>query len=325
MPRESGWAAETEIGSPGALRALWLLYRALGRRLMLGLRWPVVLYFFLRSRSRRAASLQYLERIYASPEGRGAFSKPPGRRQVLNHFSEFGINLVDRMIVWAGGIDQIKVRYDGDEHLRPLVRDGKGAMLIGAHLGSFDMLRALATKYGFVVNVIMFTRHSRNINAFFAGLDPGSNLRVIHLDPDSVRVAFDIRACVERGELVAILSDRIDAGSRARRREVPFLGHPTRFPMAPYLIADTLGCPLLMVLCVRTHDSSYDAIVRPLLSSAPAGASRRERRQAADAALARFVHTIEEFCYRTPYQWFNFYDFWAQGNLSQSRAESPQP
>jgi predicted LPLAT superfamily acyltransferase len=80
-----------------------------------------------------------------------------------------------------------------------------------------------------------------------------------------------------------------------------------------------------MALCVRTHDSSYQAIVRPLLSSAPLGASRRERREAADRALIQFVHFIEEFCYRTPYQWFNFYDFWAQGNVPESRAESAQP
>ena len=322
MTKAVGWAAETERGSSGALRLLLLVYRLLGRRIMLYFRWPVAVYFFVRSSAHRQSSLNFLQAVHADEQGRGALPSPPGQRQVLTHLSEFGTNLVDRMVLWAGGVDQVPIRYDGDEYLRPLVSRGTGAILMGAHLGSFDMLRGLAKKYDFVVNVLMFTNHAQRINAFFEALDPASSLRVLHLDPGSVRTAFEIRACIDRGELVAILADRIDPGSRARLHEVPFLGREALFPISPFLLATTLDCPLLLSLCVRDDNPGYQAIIRPLRPiepEAPPLRDRAERHRAAAAALHQYVRLMEQVCYRHPYQWCNFYDFWNQGRQSREK------
>jgi predicted LPLAT superfamily acyltransferase len=42
-----------------------------------------------------------------------------------------------------------------------------------------------------------------------------------------------------------------------------------------------------------------------------AGASGAERDAAIRAALERYVATLEALCREAPYNWFNFYDFWA--------------
>ncbi len=157
---------------------------------------------------------------------------------------------------------------------------------------------------------------NQRINTFFEALDPASTLRVLHLDPGSIRTAFEIRACIDRGELVAILADRIDPGSRARLHEVPFLGRAALFPISPFLLATTLDCPLLLSLCVRDDNPGYQAIVRPLRPIEPEAAplrDRAERHRAATSALHQYVRLVEQVCYRTPYQWCNFYDFWNQG------------
>ena len=59
------------------------------------------------------------------------------------------------------------------------------------------------------------------------------------------------RACLERGEFVAVLADRIAAEWRTRVVEVDFLGGRAAFPPGPFVLASRLDCPiLLMVACV---------------------------------------------------------------------------
>ena len=109
---------------------------------------------------------------------------------------------MDRMILWAGGGPMFHIDHSGGEALLELARQGRGALLLGAHLGSFDMLRLIAGQYGLRVNVLMFTNHAARVNALFESLGGGSRVRVIAADPTSVQAAFEIKACLARGEFV---------------------------------------------------------------------------------------------------------------------------
>jgi len=218
------WASSAERGSIGALRAMAWFYRRFGRALGTMLLTPIAAYFLLRDGKARRASLQYLRRLHAYPEGRRAFEREPGLLESLRHFREFAINIIDRVCVWPGEVDRIEIRDDGSEHLFRLAQERRGAILLGAHLGSFDMLRVLSDRQKFKVNVLMFSRHVAQITSFFERLHPGAGLRVIELDPGSIRSIFEIKACIDRGEFVGILGDRIGPGERDRVGTASFLG-----------------------------------------------------------------------------------------------------
>ena len=93
---------------------------------------------------------------------------------------------------------------------------GKGAMLVGAHLGNFDVLRLIAREAKIPVNVLMYTDNAQRINDAFQKLDSKSKVRVINVGPDAARMAFEIRECVKRGEFVAVLSDRVGPNMKKR-------------------------------------------------------------------------------------------------------------
>jgi len=40
--------------------------------------------------------------------------------------------------------------------------------------------------------------------------------------------------------------------------------------------------------------------------------------EAIRAALERYAATLESLCREAPYNWFNFYDFWAEADASPS-------
>jgi predicted LPLAT superfamily acyltransferase len=296
-----------ERGSLAALRLMARLYGLFGRRVSLALLYPIAAYFFLREHS-RSVSRRYLERVWAHPEGHKHLARPPGAFAPFWHYHEFAVQIFDRMVLWGGGLSQLRMDHAGSEHLFALQRERRGALLLGAHLGSYDMPRQLAGSYGLVLNAVMFTAHAERINRFFEQLDPTSRVRVLSLQPGSLRTAFEVKACLERGELVGILADRVPVGSGETPVLLPFLGREMPFPLSPFRLACMLGCPVLLSLCVRKGDAHYETVVRPIGGGAKV--PRHEREKAAVELARAYVQGLEQACLRHPYQWFNFYDAW---------------
>jgi predicted LPLAT superfamily acyltransferase len=52
-------------------------------------------------------------------------------------------------------------------------------------------------------------------------------------------------------------------------------------------------------------------------------AAAGERDAAIRAAMQRYVSTLEALCREAPYNWFNFYDFWADAETPTSSSPSP--
>ena len=305
-PLRTDWTRLAERGTGGALRAGVWLYRLLGSRLCRLLLLPTAAYFYLKERAWRGASRRHLEAVWSQPEGRARLGRRPGALAPLRHYYEFGVQVFDRMLLWGGGLDRFEMEHAGSEHLFALARERRGALLLGSHLGSFDMARTLATRYGLVLNAVMYTDNGERINRLFEDLDPGSRVRVLMFDPTSVKTAFEIKACLDRGEMVGILADRLPEGSREEPYRIDFLGQPVAFPRSPFLLACLLGCPVLVSLCVRVGVARYRTTVEPI-GGGPR-LPRREREKAAEELARAYASHLESVCLRYPYQWFNFYD-----------------
>lgn len=301
------WGSIPERGSMLALRFLVFLYRTFGRRTCLLVLHLIALYFTALAGTARRASRGYLETLWATPRGREALGHAPGLRDVLHHIHEFSINVFDRLVAWSGNLGEIEFQHRGSEVLFELAKSGNGAFLIGAHQGSFDMMRLLAGRYEMTVNVLMFTRHATRINDFFEQLDPKSRIRVLEIEPGSLKTAFLVRECIARGEFVGILADRIHPGARDRPVFVDFLGRRTAFSLSPFVLASVFGCPVVHTQCIRLDDRTYESSARVLTEGLDPGLPRRRK---AEALLRAYVASIEETCYRAPYQWFNFFDYW---------------
>jgi predicted LPLAT superfamily acyltransferase len=297
-----------ERGSLLGLRLIVGFYRLFGRPLSVVIVHLVVVYYFLTIRPARLASRAYLRRIAARPDGAEALGRPPDWLASFWNFRAFALQIFDRLVLWFGREGDLEFEVTGTDAFRRLLRKDRGAIVVGAHLGNFDALRALAEQDEVIVNVLMFARNAPRINAILEELSPRARMRVIDSGSGSLDTVLRIRSCIARGELVAVLGDRVERGGSPRTCRVPLLGDPVELPAAPYFMAGLIGCPLFFMVALRAGPGRYRVFAEVLAECVELPRGERDKRMR-DLAAA-YADRLEHYCILAPYQWFNFFDFW---------------
>jgi predicted LPLAT superfamily acyltransferase len=294
-PGAAGWLDVAERGSAFGIWLMVALGRALGRRVGRLLVRPLVLYFLAFGPSTRRASRDYLRRL----------GLPHGLRAVLAHCRCFANCTLDRMFWALGKTASFEITCTGVEHLVGLVERRRGALLIGAHLGSFEAMRAMAGRQAIPINIIGHFKNARLVNGVLEKLDPGAVTRVIAVEP-GVDFVLKVKERIEAGELVALLADRVGLGERVVEAEL--FGAPVRLPAGPYWLAAALGCPVYLTFGLYHEPNRYDLYCEPFADKIelPRGAREAGTRDYAQ----RFARRLEHYCRLAPDNWFNFYDYW---------------
>ena len=294
-------AAWTRRPEGGGLFALWLIRsiaRYGGRAVARVLLYPITLYFLLVRGPERAASRAYLAR---------ALGRPARLRDVARHIHTFASTILDRVFLLSGQLRRFRVRTHGLDMLHAQIDRGRGVLLFGSHLGSFDVLRVLARERpDITVRVVLDKGHNPAITQLLDALNPEVARSVIDAGQDGPSIVLAIKQATDAGHLVALLVDRTRGDDAAI--EAPFLGAPARFPLAPWLIATMLRVPV--VLAFGLYRGGRDYALSFELFSEELAAERHNRQQVLHAAVQRYAARLEHHARLAPYNWFNFYDFW---------------
>ena len=311
--RPERWFERPERGSSLGIEITALLYRILGRSAARVVLYGIVAYFLATDTAGRRASQAYFARV-ARVSGTAL---APGRLAALGrlfrHYLEFGTQILDRVGFWMGRPEDFSVEIAGMEHLERAVREGRGALVLGSHLGSFDVMRlAAGLRSPIAVNVIMYTRHAARINQLLergARRSPAAlRARVLEVEPGSFLHAHALKQRVEAGEAIALLADRVHPNERGRVTSVDFLGEPAAFPQGPWLLASALGCPVLLMTALRAGERSYRVHVEWLADRI--ALERSARAEGVAFWCRRYAARLEQYLLSAPEQWFNFYPFW---------------
>jgi predicted LPLAT superfamily acyltransferase len=293
---EPAWHATPERGSAALLRFMIWLTQRVGRGVARVLLPPIVLYFVASSGRARAASRAWLTR---------ALGRPATLGDVYRHYDTFAVTLLDRVYFLSGRWDYFDIRLHGEAALRAIVTRGAGCVLLGAHLGSFEALRAAAV-FGahWPLVMLMDNANARKAARAFAAVNPELSGMIIEAGtPDSLIRA---KARLDAGALLGILGDRLrpaDIGVPC-----PFFGADARFPEAPYVIAGVLGAPVVLCFALYRGARRYDVHFEVLRD--PLELPRADRAAAIAAAAREYVARLEHYARSAPYNWFNFYDVW---------------
>jgi len=305
MNKTPHWAQMEERSVIWGMRFLLRVYLLFGRAILQLFLYPVVIYYWLINRQARQASRAYLNRLAVfapSLELHGSLLWS------FRHFISFANAIIDKLAAWSGALKAGDVEYHGREELLTRIGAGRGALLLGSHLGNLEVCRVIADLNNAPgINVLVHTKHAQKFNRLLNQTSNNSRLNLIQVTDITAATAQLLSDKIDVGELVIIAADRTPVSSGQRVAEVDFLGAKAMFPQGPIILAALLKCPVYTVFCLKQRgkhviyfDFFSDSLKFP----------RKNRDQAMQQIIQRYAERLQAYCLKEPLQWFNFFDFW---------------
>src|SRR6185503_18382579 len=199
------------------------------------------------------------------------------------------------------------VRITGLQQLDDALEGGKGTLLLGAHLGSFDALRVLSLRNPDVpISILLDQGQGAGITTLLNALNPKLAATIIDARRPGPELVLEMHKALEKSSVVATLADRMRPGNAAILAN--FLGAPAPFPVSPWLFASALDVPVVLAFGLHHGGNRYDLHFERFECELPR--DRRLRNAALARVVQRFADRVEHFARLAPYNWFNLYDFW---------------
>ena len=309
----TGWAHAPERSNMAALRFICWMALKFGRRATRLILHPICLYFLLFVPDARRNTKRYLLRAIGPKAGWGDCYR-------LLH--SFGSTVLDRVFFLRGRLALFDVKVTGQHPVETEAFEGRGAFLLGAHIGSFEALGACkqqsSDKEGLRVAMLMFTDNAQRIMSILKAISiPEMRPNIIALgQPHSM---LELRDWLDSGGLGGLLADRTLPGSddpsgqsRGSAVVLPFLGHPATFNDGPFRLAAILRRKVFFMAGLYVGGNRYDVIFEPLADFTERLKDPIERELRIRLAVEAYVARLESLCRAYPYNWFNFHDFWLE-------------
>jgi predicted LPLAT superfamily acyltransferase len=290
------WMRRQERSNLAILRLMVWISLAFGRRAGRLVLHGIATYFVLFAPASRRASRAYLRRVL----GRWA-----GWRDGYRHVFSFASTIHDRIYLLNDRFDVFDITVTGNQAVLDSLEQRPGALLMGAHLGSFEVLRAIGRDAKALrVAMLMYEQNARMLNSTLAAINPKAMQDIISLG--QMESMLEARDKLDAGYLVGMLADR----SLADDATVPieFLGEEAPFPMGPWRMAAMLKRPVFLMAGLYLGGNRYRLHFEPLADFSQV--ERGGRDAAIRAAMRAYAEALERLCREAPYNWFNFFDFW---------------
>ncbi len=300
------WAAHRERGTMTMLRVMTFISLRLGRPAGRVVLHGIAAYFFLFAPTARGHMRGYLRR---------ALGREPRAGDRYRLILSFAATIHDRLYLITDRFDEFEISLHGAEVVGSRFARGEGAFLMGAHMGSFEVTRALGRRQpGLQVAMAMYEDNARKVNAMMLAVSPGLALDIVPLG--TTGSMLELRARLDAGAFIGMLGDRTFGIERYER--VPFLGALASFPTSAMRAAAILQRPVIFMVGLYRGGNRYHVAFEELADFTATGVPERE--QAVRVAIERYAAVLERYCRSDPYNWFNFYDFWREpGGPAASR------
>lgn len=276
---------------------IWIAI-SVGRPAARALLYPICVYYLGCSKQARRAIRTYLIRV---------LGRPVNWHDLYRQYHCFASTLLDRVYLLSGPCSHFDIDIRGLDVLKERLARGQGCILLGSHLGSFEIVRAIGLAQRDVeIKILMYEQNTPLLRDLFRGLNPAVADSVIQSGlPNTM---LQVKECLDRGGVVGILADRLLKQDRAT--PCTFFGKPARFPAGTMWLASILKVPVILFFGLYRGGNRYE--VHFELFADEVTIDRRHRDREIQHWTQRYTDRLEHYCRLAADNWFNFYDFWEE-------------
>jgi len=293
------WLQQRERGYGWLYRFFFWTALRLGRSTARALSYPICTYMVLFPQASKAIE-KYLTKV---------LERPARPRDLFRQYYYFATTVIDRGFLVSSRFDEFELTAYGYEPVIERAQRGQGCLLLGSHLGSFEIVRACGHKYfnqvgELPVSILMHDETTPALRKELARLNPEIDKAIIPVgSPDSM---LTVKERLDRGEFVGILGDRPVKDEKVV--SCRFFGDSIKLPAGPMLLASILKVPVILFFGLYRGGRHYEVHLE--LFAEQVTVDRKNREHDIQEWTQRYVDRVEHYCKIAPYNWFNFYDYW---------------
>ena len=210
------------------------------------------------------------------------------------HYYTFGQTIIDKIAINSGLVDRYKFEYDNyDEFLKVL--DGGETIIIGAHVGCWEVGSQFFGDYASRLNVVMYDAEYQKIKDVVEGA--GFKHKIISINDGSLESLIRIKQTLSSGEYVCMQGDRYL--NKKSSVKVNLMGNDALLAIGPTLMASKFNTPVVFYFAMRERGLKYRFLFRVV-----------ERGLSQSELMDIYVEELSKVVTRYPQQWFNFFDVW---------------
>jgi len=298
-----------------------------------GVRWilyPTVAYFLLTAPKFVRASRNCLKRI---------LGRPASIRDVWKHFFAFSSCTQDRIFLLSNNTKELRIDAFWSPDIPALLEKSRGVILLVGHVGSREALRltprppqpnAINLEQGRIVMrdanlhdgeqldvaILLDRSFNQRMTEMFEQLNPQLAANIIDASERGPALALKLKEALHQGKMVGIGADR--AQGEERTVLVEFMGGKVNFPEGPWTLASALGVPVFIgcgLYCgANRYEAHFELFAEKIITS------RTTRKTDIQAYAQAYAKRMEHYARLSPYNWFNFYDYWIDDAATASSA-----
>ncbi len=233
-------------------------------------------------------------------ERRGAyhFHRHRGRNPIMaamdvyRSFCHFGRAIVDRFAVYAG--KSFDVQVDNRERYYGRVHTKDGFVMLFSHVGNTEMAGYFLSTPDKPMHILAYGGESPEVLSRRIQALERNNIGIITMQPGDMSHIYRINEVLQHGDVLAMAADRRMGDTAVT---CTFMGDEAQFPAGPFRICRAIKKTVLLTFVIKESYKSYHVYTNEL---------------APDMNIAdHYAQCLEQMALEHPYEWFNFFDFWA--------------
>lgn len=293
----SSWKGKTRGGTLGYLFFIGLI-RFLGVRMAYVFLVIVVVYFIPFAPKATTSVWHYSRRILK-------YNRWSSIRMLFRNYYVLGQILIDKIAIGNGKIGKYRFEFEHYQELLEILNQSGGVVMIGAHIGNWEMGTPFFKDYGKRMNIVMYDAEYQKIKEMLEKNTVVADYKVIPVNRDTITHVFEIQDALHRDEYVCFQGDRFVQADHTLT--FSFMGKTAKFPLGPFQIAARMGKAVVFYFAMREKGRRYRFHFITADRGEQLKPKERER-----YILQQYVAAVEMMLKKYPTQWFNYYDFWAE-------------
>src|SRR3989339_145952 len=202
------------------------------------------------------------------------------------------------------------IQFENIEYLDKALKLGKGAILVTAYVGNWELGAIVLSLLGYPINGIALPHKEKQVNDLFNKQRSEKGIKII---PSNLAARRCLEA-LDRNEIVALLGER-DFTNLGQPLE--FFGKTTIVPRGAAVFSNKTGAPIIPVFLIRKNEETGNSLKKFVLSFCePIYPQRRSGRMQKDEAIQglmkQYLKVIENIISSNPEQWIMFREFWVK-------------